>query len=163
MNLSGEYEDGHEERGTGFSIGTGEEITSPDTFKRSFIEGEYSYGSFTSDGMLTFRASRLSRDYDRTDDEYLYRDRVQNKIGAEFDYQIAPATNIVIDISEKYVRYDVQESEADNRDSNVIRILGASSGRALLLLRVLQNLVTQSVNSSRRVETPLPVPIGKWV
>ncbi|WP_421713898.1 hypothetical protein [Alteromonas stellipolaris] len=33
--LSGtaQYEDGHEDRGTGFSLGAGDDITSPDTFK----------------------------------------------------------------------------------------------------------------------------------
>ena len=124
VNLSGEYEDGHEERGTGFSIGSGNEITSPDTFKSTFLGGEYSYGSFSSDGMITLRAERTTRDYDRTEEEYLYRDRFQNEVGAEFDYQIAPATNIVVDVSKRFVRYDLQESEAANRDSDVWRILG---------------------------------------
>ena len=124
VNLSGEYEDGHEERGTGFSIGSGNDITSPDTFKSTFLGGEYSYGSFSSDGMITLRAERTTRDYDRTEEEYLYRDRFQNEVGAEFDYQIAPATNIIVDVSKRFVRYDLQESEAANRDSDVWRILG---------------------------------------
>lgn len=124
VNFSGEYEDGHEERGTGFSIGSGDEITSPDTFKRSFVGGEYSYGSFSSDGMVTLRAERTTRDYDRTEEEYLYRDRFQNELGAEFDYQIAPATNIVVDVSKRFVRYDLQESASASRDSDVWRILG---------------------------------------
>jgi len=124
VNLSGEYEDGHEERGTGFSIGSGNDITSPDTFKSTFLGGEYSYGSFSSDGMITLRAERTTRDYDRTEEEYLYRDRFQNEVGAEFDYQIAPATNIIVDVSKRFVRYDLQESETANRDSDVWRILG---------------------------------------
>mgnify|MGYP006399092805 FL=1 len=32
-----QYEDGHEDRGTGFSIGSGLEITTPDTYKLSLI------------------------------------------------------------------------------------------------------------------------------
>lgn len=123
VNIAGEYEDGHEERGTGFSLGSGNDLTSPDTFKRSVIDAQYSYGSFSSDGMVTLKASRQTRDYDRSEDVYLFRDRVQNEIGIEFDYQIASATNLVVEVSETYIRYDLEESVAANRDSDVIRVL----------------------------------------
>ncbi|AMJ94160.1 hypothetical protein AVL56_07460 [Alteromonas stellipolaris] len=123
--LSGtaQYEDGHEDRGTGFSLGAGDDITSPDTFKSIYAGAEYSYGALTSNGMLTLKTSRQTLDYDREEQAYLLRDRASNKIGAEFAYKIAPATALVLDVTNTYVRYDRQESAAESRDSDVMRIL----------------------------------------
>ncbi|MDO6539780.1 outer membrane beta-barrel protein [Alteromonas stellipolaris] len=123
--LSGtaQYEDGHEDRGTGFSLGAGDDITSPDTFKSIYAGAEYSYGALTSNGMLTLKSSRQTLDYDREEQAYLLRDRASNKIGAEFAYKIAPATALVLDVTNTYVRYDRQESAAESRDSDVMRIL----------------------------------------
>jgi hypothetical protein len=118
-----QYEDGHEDRGTGFSIGSGDEISSPDTYKSSFIGVEYDYGAVTSNGMLTLKASRESLDYDRNEDEYLYRDRVKLKVGSELGYKIAPSTALVLDVTQIYNRYDQQASPDSSRDSDTLRAL----------------------------------------
>ena len=124
FELLAQYEDGHEDRGTGFSIGTGNEIETPDTFKSSVIGTEYSYGALTSNGMITFKASRESLDYDRNEGDYIYRDRIKTKVGAEFAYRIAPSTALVLDVTEIYNRYDEQESATFSRDSDTLRVLG---------------------------------------
>ncbi|WP_339349143.1 outer membrane beta-barrel protein [uncultured Alteromonas sp.] len=124
FELLAQYEDGHEDRGTGFSIGTGNEIETPDTFKSSLIGTEYSYGALTSNGMITFKASRESLDYDRNEGDYIYRDRIKTKVGAVFAYKIAPSTALVLDVTEIYNRYDEQESPTFSRDSDTLRVLG---------------------------------------
>ena len=124
--LSGtaQYEDGHEDRGTGFSLGSGTDITTPDTFKSMYAGAEYSYGALTSNGMLTLKANRETLDYDREEQAYLLRDRAKNKVGGEFAYKIAPATALVIDVTNTYTRYDRQLSAASSLDSDTLRVLG---------------------------------------
>ncbi|NDV89946.1 outer membrane beta-barrel protein [Alteromonas sp. 345S023] len=123
LDASALYEDGHEARGTGLSIGTGENLSSPDTYKSSLIDVNYSYGSLTSDGMLTFSVSRNTLDYDREEESYLIRDRFINKFGGEFSYRVAPSTFLVFDVAKSYVRYDYQPADDASRDSDGIRIL----------------------------------------
>lgn len=124
--LSGtaQYEDGHEDRGTGFSLGAGNDITTPDRFKSMYAGAEYSYGALTSNGMLTLKANRETLDYDREEQAYLLRDRAKNKIGGEFAYKIAPSTALVIDVTNTYTRYDRELSAASSLDSDTLRVLG---------------------------------------
>lgn len=122
VNALAQYEDGHEDRGTGFSLGLGTNIATPDRYKSSFIGTEYMYGAVTSDGMLTFKANRQTLDYDRDEQAYLIRDRVKNRVGAEFGYRIGSATTAVLDVTQTYVRYDNQEG-IDTRDSDETRVL----------------------------------------
>lgn len=75
MNFFGEYEDGYEECGMGFLIGSGNDIILFDMFKSMFLGGEYSYGSFSFDGMIMLRVECIICDYDCIEEEYLYRDR----------------------------------------------------------------------------------------
>ncbi|WP_394220702.1 outer membrane beta-barrel protein [Alteromonas gracilis] len=122
LNAIAQFEDGHEERGTGFSLGLGTAIDTPDRYISTSIGGEYSYGAVTSDGMLTFKANRETLDYDRSEQVYLIRDRVKNLVGAEFGYRIGPATTALLDVSQTYVRYDNQIGIV-TRDSDETRIL----------------------------------------
>lgn len=117
-----QYEDGHEERGTGFSLGLGTAITTPDRYTSTVIGGEYSYGALTSDGVLTLKANRATLDYDRTEQAYLIRDRVKNLVGGEFGYRIGPATTALLDVSQTFIRYDNQIG-IDTRDSDETRVL----------------------------------------
>lgn len=122
VNAIAQFEDGHEERGTGFSLGLGTAITSPDRYISTVLGGEYMYGAVTSDGMITLRANRETLDYDRTEQAYLIRDRVKNLVGAEFGYRIGSATTALLDVSQTFVRYDNQVGIA-TRDSDEIRVL----------------------------------------
>ncbi|MFD3349082.1 outer membrane beta-barrel protein [Alteromonas macleodii] len=117
-----QYEDGHEDRGTGFSIGSGLEITTPDTYKSSNLSAEYSYGAATTNGMITLKARRQTLDYDRTEDAYIIRDRAKNMVGAEFGYQIGAATSMVVDVTKTFIKYDEQLNLV-TRDNDETRIL----------------------------------------
>ena len=117
-----QYEDGHEDRGTGFSIGTGLDISTPDTYKSSNLSAEYSYGAVTSDGLITLKTRRQALDYDRSEDAYLIRDRVKTMVGGEFGYQVGSATRAVLDVTKTYVRYDEQLNFV-TRDSDETRVL----------------------------------------
>ncbi len=117
-----QYEDGHEDRGTGFSIGTGLDISTPDTYKSSNLSAEYSYGAVTSDGLRTLKTRRQALDYDRSEDAYLIRDRVKTMVGGEFGYQVGSATRAVLDVTKTYVRYDEQLNFV-TRDSDETRVL----------------------------------------
>jgi hypothetical protein len=122
INAQAQYEDGHEDRGTGFSLGLGNTLDTPDRYKSSYIGGEYMYGAVTSEGLLTFKADRLTLDYDRSEQAYLIRDRVRNRVGAEFGYRIGSATTAVLDVTQTYIRYDNQTG-IETRDSDEIRVL----------------------------------------
>lgn len=122
VNTLAQYEDGHEDRGTGFSIGLGNTLATPDRYKSTFVGGEYMYGAITSDGMVTLKADRETIDYDRSEQRYLIRDRVNNRIGAELAYRVGSATNAVIDLTQSYVRYDNQTGIV-SRDSDETRLL----------------------------------------
>ena len=117
-----QYEDAHEDRGTGFSIGTGLDISTPDTYKSSNLSAEYSYGAVTSDGLITLKTRRQALDYDRSEDAYLIRDRVKTMVGGEFGYQVGSATRAVLDVTKTYVRYDEQLNFV-TRDSDETRVL----------------------------------------
>lgn len=117
------YEDGHEERGTGLSIGAGENLTSPDTFKRTNTGVDYTYGSITSPGQLVFSVARSTLDYDRDEEIYLIRDRFTNSFSSEFSYSISSLTYLVFDVTKSFVRYDYNPLNESIRDSDVTRIL----------------------------------------
>ncbi len=123
IDVSARYEDGHEDRGTGLSIGVGEAIATPDTYKSTLFDVNYIYGSITSAGQLTFSASRNTFDYDRTEENYLIRDRFINKLGGEFSYSVSPSTNLVVDVTQSSVRYEYQPLDDSIRDSDVTRVL----------------------------------------
>ena len=122
VNAIAQYEDGHEERGTGFSLGLGTAITTPDRYKSTSLGGEYSYGAVTSDGVITLKANRETLDYDRSEQAYLIRDRVKNKVGAELGYRIGSATTALLDVTQTFVRYDNQTG-ITTRDSDETRVL----------------------------------------
>jgi len=122
INAALRYEDGHEDRGTGFSLGGGSGLTSPDTYKSMFYGAEYIYGSVTSVGEVVVKADRTTLDYDRGEFAYLIRDRATNRVGAEFNYQIAPSTELVFDFTRSFIRYDNNLLE-NSLESNENRLL----------------------------------------
>lgn len=122
VNAIAQYEDGHEDRGTGFSLGLGNNIATPDRYKSTAIGADYSYGAVTSDGMITLKAGRQTLDYDRSEQAYLIRDRAKNRVGAELAYRVGSATNIVLDVTQSFIRYDNQLG-ITTRDSDETRVL----------------------------------------
>lgn len=121
--ITAEYEDGHDDRGTAFSIGTGNVLETPDEYKALDGELVYSYGALTADARLDFILGYRDLDYDRTEEIYLARDRDFVTVGGIFYYQVAPATDMVIDVSQTEVTYDYVIDGDETRDSTNSSIL----------------------------------------
>lgn len=121
--LSGEYEVGHDDRGTSFSIGTGNALATPDEYKSLTGDLVYSYGALTADARLDFVLGYRDLDYDRSEEVYLARDRDFVTLGGIFYYQVAPATDLVVDVSQTEVTYDYLIDGAETLDSTNSSIL----------------------------------------
>ena len=71
---------------------------------------------------VVVKADRTTLDYDRSEFAYLIRDRATNRVGAEFNYQIAPSTELVFDFTRSFIRYDNNLLE-NSLESNENRLL----------------------------------------
>lgn len=116
-------EDGHDARGTRFSIGSGETLSTPDTYKNSSIDVTYTYGSLTSPARLDINLGRVGVDYDINSDEYRVRDRVGNVIGGVFYYAVGAATDLTLDYQFSDVIYDFSSTGNSSLDSTENKVL----------------------------------------
>tara|TARA_R110002153_G_scaffold119661_4_gene264739 strand:+ start:9079 stop:10269 length:1191 start_codon:yes stop_codon:yes gene_type:complete len=123
LNVFAEYEDGHDDRGTGFSIGSGELLSSPDTYKYSNVSGTYSYGVLTSKGRVDFTLGYSGKDYDLDTDIYRTRDRNTVNVASTFYYNIMPATDLTLDIIYNNINYDFAIDPTSPLDSKEVRTL----------------------------------------
>jgi polysaccharide biosynthesis protein VpsM len=117
------YTDGHEDRGTGFSIGNAEAIASPDQFKQGEFDLLYSYGAFNADGRLEANFNITNRDYDLNTPLYMARDRIFTTLGGAFFYRIGAATDATFDIIYTDVNYKFDLDSASPLDSQQISYL----------------------------------------
>ncbi|TRY32851.1 outer membrane beta-barrel protein [Aliiglaciecola sp. M165] len=101
-----EYEDGHDARGTAFSIGLGETLGTVDTYKALQGEVVYSYGALTSDGRIDVNLGYRELDYDGEEEIFLVRDRSFITLGASFFYRLGALTDLVIEAYNTEVSYD---------------------------------------------------------
>lgn len=123
LSLSGQYNDGHDDRGTSFSIGQGDSLTSPDTFKNTSLSGVYSYGALTSKGRIDVSAGYATTDYDIETDAYRSRDFDTLSLGSTFYYQVMPATDLTFDVIYKDISYDFALDSTAPLDSEETRLL----------------------------------------
>ncbi len=117
------FEDGHDERGTVFSIGRGESLSSPDQFKQNEFDFVYTYGSLNATARFDVSLNRLALDYDINTPEYLVRDRVLVDFGGAFYYRIGSATDLVINLNHTDINYDFDADPAVPLDSRSKTIL----------------------------------------
>lgn len=123
LDFNAEFLDGHDDRGTAFSIGVGDQLSSPDRFENTVYGVKYSYGAETAAARLDLGISFREKDYDGDTVNFLARDRDIQAIAATFYYQIAPRTDIVLDVGQKSVDYDVSLVADDPLDSDETRAL----------------------------------------
>jgi len=123
MNITAEYEYGHDDRGTGFSIGSGELLSSPDTYKYSNLSATYSYGALTSKGRIDFTLGYSGKDYDIDTDIYRTRDRSTVNMAGTFYYNIMPATDLTLDVIYNNINYDFAIDPTSPLDSEEVRTL----------------------------------------
>ncbi|MGB3724225.1 MAG: outer membrane beta-barrel protein [Glaciecola sp.] len=100
-----EFEDGHDARGSSFSIGLGAALETPDKYKQSDFDVLYSYGAFNADGRLDVNINIRELNYDIDTDSYLARDRVFSSLGGTFYYRIGATTDLTLDAQLTDVSY----------------------------------------------------------
>lgn len=117
------YTDGHEDRGTGFSIGNAQTLETPDKFKQGEFDMLYSYGAFNADGRLDVNFNITNRDYDLNAPQYLARDRTFTTLGGTFFYRIGAVTDATFDIIYRDVAYKFDANPLSPLDSEQISYL----------------------------------------
>nr|WP_136250276.1 outer membrane beta-barrel protein [Ningiella ruwaisensis] len=117
------FEDGHDARGSNFSIGTGAQLTEPDQYKQSEFDLLYSYGAFNADGRIDINLDLTDLDYDINTPVYLARDRRFASAAATFFYRIGAATDAVFEVDFTSVDYKFALDPLNKLDSNQISYL----------------------------------------
>jgi hypothetical protein len=118
-----DFIDGHEDRGTGFSIGNAEPLTSPDSYKQSEFDMLYSHGAFNADGRLDINFNITNRDYDIDTPQYRARDRAFTNVGGTFFYRIGAVTDATFDIIYRDVNYKFDSNALSPLDSKQVSYL----------------------------------------
>lgn len=120
LELKGSVTDGHEPRGTGFSQGSGNNISEPDRFKRNDINGKYTFGAESAKGQLSLLLGTDDKDYEgglRT----AGRDRGTDYGTLAFKYNSGSRTKLLAEIDRRDIGYDYVADGADTLDSSEMR------------------------------------------
>jgi hypothetical protein len=124
------YEDGHDARGSNFSIGQGADLTEPDTYKQSEIDLLYSYGAFNAQGRLEVNFDIRDLDYDIDTPLYRARDRDLTSLGGTFFYRIGVVTDAVFEARYTSIDYQFALDPLSTLDSDEISYLVGVEWRA---------------------------------
>jgi len=115
----------HDDRGTGFTHGSGDSIDQPDKYNIRKIGLMYRYGSVRSTGRLEFEMSGLAQRYSNRD-EIVYlgnRNYIDSRIA--FYYQIRPKTSLLFELENSDIDYRI-EANGNNLDNNEKRLFVGS-------------------------------------
>lgn len=123
FSANARYTNGHDARGSNFSIGQGSSLDEVDQYDEIQAAASYSYGAFNSDGRLEVELSVLDKDYDINTEDYLVRDRKSSRLGSSFLYRVGPLTDFAIDYERTFVDYDFSLDENNPLDSTEDSIL----------------------------------------
>lgn len=123
LNAEVNYIDGHDVRGTSFSIGRADDLTSPDTYKNTSSVVTYGYGGLTSTARVDISVGYSTVNYDLNTDEYRSRDRDTLSLTGTFYYSIGAATDLTFDLISNQVDYDFALDAANPLDSDETRAL----------------------------------------
>ncbi|WP_448212792.1 outer membrane beta-barrel protein [Colwellia sp. MEBiC06753] len=109
------YIDGHDERGSRFSIGNGNELTEPDTYEQLYANLTYKFGVIDADVRFNLEYGFLDNAYDSryiTDadgnriDRTKERDRASDQLSGTVFYKIGAVTDLTIEARRLNVDYD---------------------------------------------------------
>lgn len=123
MQIGVEFEDGHDERGSNFSIGTGQTLDEPDQYKQTQFDAVYSYGAFNADGRLEVNFNIRDLNYDINTNRYRARDRQFASLGATFLYRIGAVTDLTLDVKQTEVDYKFALDRNNPLDSTIVEYL----------------------------------------
>jgi len=127
------YIDAHEERGSRFSIGIGDQLTEPDRYDEIFGGVQYTFGALTADMRLELELGFLDNNYrsvleenantNEIIDVNATRDRTTTKYGGTFYYKIGAATDLTLEAWNSTINYDytaVASEELSSVESQVL-------------------------------------------
>lgn len=117
FEISSAYELGHDARGTVFSIGSGNQLATPDEYAQTQVDGIYFFGAEEAMGRLELNINHTSLDYDINTPAYLIRDRNFLSAGGTFYYRVAPATDALIELRTTQINYDFAQDITNPLDS----------------------------------------------
>jgi len=116
------YLDGHEARGQGFSQGAGDVLSEPDQYQDTDVKAIYSFGAETAKGKLDLELGTRDRDFEggeRTES----RDRGTDYGTVTFRYNVGGRTELIAEVAQRDIAYDVTAVGADELDSTEIDYL----------------------------------------
>ncbi|MFC4701995.1 outer membrane beta-barrel protein [Glaciecola siphonariae] len=117
------FEDGHDARGSNFSIGTGASLSEPDKYKQTELDILYSYGAFNSDGRLDLNFDIRSLNYDIDTPLYRARDRDISRLAGTFYYRIGAVTDAVFEARYTSIDYQFALNPMNVLDSDEVSYL----------------------------------------
>lgn len=98
LNVTGEYYDGHEDRGTGLIEGDLVfDTDKPVEYTRTSAGGDYTYGSRDARGRVRLAAKTTDYHYDNYRDFTRYRDYSQDIYDGTFFWSVAPRTDLLLE------------------------------------------------------------------
>lgn len=107
LDVFGEYDDGHEERGIGLSEGEiGDLLPAPIEYERSRFGGFYSYGNANSRARVVLGADILNYDYQNFEEFTQYRNRDHVSYFGEVFFKVAPRTEILAQVRAIETEYE---------------------------------------------------------
>lgn len=116
LNLSGDYNLLHDERGQGISQGGGSLLLVPDEYSQVAADAAYSYGAESARGGLDFSIGLGAIDYDSRfvdDGAGGLRDRTATRsyqfqsLGSAYSWSVSPDTKVLVELTAKNITYDV--------------------------------------------------------
>ncbi len=121
IDLSAEYVHSHEERGSGFSEGAADLLTSPDEFQETTVAGMYTLGSDSSRGRLELTLSNYEKEYTNHRDTTRNRDRDGNSYGGIFYWNVAGRTRVLAEVTKKEIEYKQRAAQTlDSDETNYL-------------------------------------------
>ncbi|GAB3108666.1 outer membrane beta-barrel protein [Aestuariicella hydrocarbonica] len=135
LDLTATYNDSHEDRGTGFSQGSGADgIEEPDTYEDITLDAEYVYGSETSPGRLVFNVTNYDKEYTNHRDLTKGRDREDLSGGVTFYWGVGGKTDVLLEAKQTDIDYnsdpDAVVGSFDTLDSTVTKYMAGVTWEA---------------------------------
>ena len=136
------YIDSHDERGSRFSIGSGDQLATPDTFEQLYGSIEYNFGVVEADMRLQFEYGFLDNDYDSRIiadengdpfDRTRERDRRSDQFVGRMLYRIGAATDLTLEAANLDIDYDYTATPENELSSTESRILAGVKWEATAL------------------------------
>ncbi|WOX04846.1 outer membrane beta-barrel protein [Microbulbifer pacificus] len=151
LALHGSYTNGHDARGSGFSLGRGDLLDEPDRYHSSDFGAVYSYGAESAKGQIDIELGTADLDYAggvRTRE----RDRGTGYGGITFNYNAGGKTKVLAEITRREVTYDYTAMDAESLDSAEMNYRAGVTweGTAQTTGRVKVGLRTKDFDSSTR-------------